>query len=125
MKRSGVIQALIYLVLSFIALIVMFPIIWIFLQSFKNYFDTIAYPPKLFFTPTFKNYLDVFATKGFLEAFANNYCNFADTIRARLERQKADPLFLDFPGVKDGVRGMKFIAAAVKSSGRGAKWVKM
>jgi predicted dehydrogenase len=63
--------------------------------------------------------------EAFLEAFANNYCNFADTIRARIERKKADPLLLDFPGVKDGVRGMKFIAAAVKSSGRGAKWVKM
>ena len=63
--------------------------------------------------------------EAFLEAFANNYCNFADTIRAKIERQKADPLFLDFPGVKDGVRGMKFIEAVVKSSGKGAKWVKM
>ncbi len=63
--------------------------------------------------------------EAFLEAFANNYCNFADTIRARIERRKADPLFLDFPGVKDGVRGMKFIEAVVKSSGTGAKWVKM
>ncbi len=63
--------------------------------------------------------------EAFLEAFANNYCNFTDTIRAKMERQKADPLFLDFPGVKDGVRGMKFIEAVVKSSGKGAKWVKM
>ncbi len=63
--------------------------------------------------------------EAFLEAFANNYCNFADTIRARIERKKADPLSLDFPGVKDGVRGMKFIEAVVKSSGKGAKWVKM
>jgi predicted dehydrogenase len=61
--------------------------------------------------------------EAFLEAFANNYCNFADTIRAKLERKKADPLFLDFPGVKDGVRGMKFIQAVVKSSDKGAKWV--
>jgi predicted dehydrogenase len=63
--------------------------------------------------------------EAFLEAFANNYCNFADTIRAKIDRRKADPLFLDFPGVKDGVRGMKFIEATVKSSGKGAKWVKM
>jgi predicted dehydrogenase len=63
--------------------------------------------------------------EAFLEAFANNYCNFADTIRARIERKKADQLSLDFPGVKDGVRGMKFIEAVVKSSGKGAKWVKM
>ncbi len=63
--------------------------------------------------------------EAFLEAFANHYCNFADTIRARMERRKADPLFLDFPGVKDGVRGMKFIEAVVKSSHKGAKWVRM
>jgi predicted dehydrogenase len=63
--------------------------------------------------------------EAFLEAFANHYCNFADTIRARLDRRKADPLVLDFPGVGDGVRGMRFIAAAVKSSAKGATWVKM
>ena len=63
--------------------------------------------------------------EAFLEAFANNYCNFADTIRARIERKKADPLALDFPGVTDGVRGMKFIQAVVASSGKGAKWVRM
>ena len=63
--------------------------------------------------------------EAFLEAFANNYCNFADTIRARMIRQKADPLFLDFPGIKDGVRGMRFIEAVVKSSGKGAKWIKI
>jgi predicted dehydrogenase len=63
--------------------------------------------------------------EAFLEAFANHYCNFADTIRARLDRRKADPLVLDFPGVQDGVRGMRFIEAAVKSSAKGATWRKM
>ncbi len=63
--------------------------------------------------------------EAFLEAFANNYCNFADTVRARMARKKADPLALDFPGVADGVRGMRFIRAVVSSSGRGAKWVRM
>lgn len=63
--------------------------------------------------------------EAFLEAFANNYCNFTDTLRARIDRKKPDPLALDFPGVSDGVRGMKFIAAVVKSAGMGARWVKM
>jgi len=63
--------------------------------------------------------------EAFLEAFANHYCNFADTVRARADRRKPDPLVLDFPGVEDGVRGMRFIDAVVKSSARGAKWVKM
>jgi predicted dehydrogenase len=63
--------------------------------------------------------------EAFLEAFANNYVNFGDTIRAKIERNKVDPLALDFPGVKAGVRGMEFIEAVVKSSAKGAKWVKM
>lgn len=63
--------------------------------------------------------------EAFLEAFANHYCNFADTVRARMERRKPDPLVLDFPGVADGIRGMQFIEAAVKSSDRGATWVRM
>ena len=60
--------------------------------------------------------------EAFLEAFANNYCNFADTIRAKIKRKKADPLALDFPGVNDGIRGMQFIDAVVKSKGL---WVKI
>lgn len=63
--------------------------------------------------------------EAFLEAFANNYRNFADTVRARMARTRPDPLALDFPGVRDGVRGMKFIRAVVSSSGKGAKWVRM
>lgn len=63
--------------------------------------------------------------EAFLEAFANNYCNFADVIIAKLEGTKVDPLALDFPKVEDGLRGMQFIEAVVKSSEMGAKWVKM
>lgn len=49
----------------------------------------------------------------FLEAFASNYCNFADTIRAKCDKRKATPEEQDFPGVEAGVRGMKFINAVV------------
>jgi predicted dehydrogenase len=63
--------------------------------------------------------------EAFIEAFANNYLNFADTITARIEKRKPDPLALDFPQVAAGVRGMRFIEAVVKSSKQGAKWVKM
>ncbi len=63
--------------------------------------------------------------EAFLEAFANNYCNFADTIRARMARKKPDPIVADFPGVKEGVAGMKFIEAVVKSSAKNAAWVKL
>ncbi len=63
--------------------------------------------------------------EAFLEAFANNYVNFMDTVRARIDRKKVNPLALDFPDVDDGLRGMQFIEAVVKSSKLGAKWVKM
>ena len=62
--------------------------------------------------------------EAFLEAFANNYVNFADTLRAKLERRKPTELERDFPGVKEGVTGMAFIETVVKSSRLGARWVK-
>ncbi len=63
--------------------------------------------------------------EGFLEAFANNYANFADTIRAKYAGRKAKPEELDFPGVAAGVRGMKFIHAVVTSSKKGNIWMKI
>ena len=63
--------------------------------------------------------------EAFLEAFANNYCNFADTIRARANREKASELITDFPGIKEGVAGMKFIDAVVKSSANNTAWTKV
>lgn len=62
--------------------------------------------------------------EAFLEAFANNYCNFADAIRARILRTKADPLMLDFPQVKDGLRGMFFLETLVASAKSKQKWTK-
>ena len=63
--------------------------------------------------------------EGFLEAFANNYCNFSDTIRAKEEKRKATQEELDFPGVEAGVRGMKFINAVVTSTKNGNVWTKI
>jgi len=63
--------------------------------------------------------------EAFFEAFANNYLNFADTVRAKLENKKPDPLELDFPSVKEGLRGMQFIENVVASSEKGAKWIKL
>ena len=63
--------------------------------------------------------------EAFLEAFANNYRNFCDTIRARQAKRKPTALELDFPGVIDGVRGMKFINAVCDSSEQGNVWKKL
>ena len=61
--------------------------------------------------------------EGYLEAFANIYRNFAFCIRARLEGRIPDPLYLDFPSIKDGVRGMVFIERVVQSGKSTEKWV--
>ena len=63
--------------------------------------------------------------EAFLEAFANIYVNATDAIRARILRERPDPLALDFPSVDDGLRGMLFIETVVKSSKSNRKWTKM
>ena len=65
--------------------------------------------------------------EGYLEAFANIYKNFAVAIRARQEGRKLakDDLANDFPKIEDGVRGMAFIEAVVKSSKANAAWTRL
>ncbi len=58
-----------------------------------------------------------------LEAIANIYNNFTDTIRRKEDKLNLDEeLILDFPNVDDGVRGMKFIDAVIKNSSGNEKW---
>ena len=63
--------------------------------------------------------------EGFIEALANVYANACDTIRARLQGAEPDPLALDFPTVDDGLRGMLFIEAVVRSARSGEKWMRL
>jgi predicted dehydrogenase len=63
--------------------------------------------------------------EGYLEAFANLYRNFALAIDSLLAGRKPKKENLDFPGIKDGVRGMAFIEACVRSSKSRQKWVKL
>jgi predicted dehydrogenase len=60
--------------------------------------------------------------EGYLEAFAQIYRDVAEQIRARLETREPDPASLLVPGIADGVRGMRFITAAVASSHANAAW---
>lgn len=60
--------------------------------------------------------------EGFLEAFANLYRAFAQAIDARLRGVEPPPGADDVPGVHDGLRGMRFIEAVVKSSQSDQKW---
>ena len=63
--------------------------------------------------------------EAFHEAFANVYRNVADTIRAKLERSRPDPLALDYPTVDDGLRGMLFIAAVLESASSKRRWTRV
>ncbi len=60
--------------------------------------------------------------EGYLEAFANLYKNFALTVKAKIEGKTPSAENLDFPGIKDGVRGMAFIENAVASGKTTEKW---
>lgn len=62
--------------------------------------------------------------EGYLEAFATLYSEAAAAIQAARTGKKPDKAVM-FPGVDDGVAGVAFIEAAVKSSGKGAAWVKL
>jgi predicted dehydrogenase len=63
--------------------------------------------------------------EGYIEAFANLYRNFALALIAQLAGKKPEPEHLDFPGIRDGVRGMAFIEATVQSSKSQQKWTKL
>lgn len=63
--------------------------------------------------------------EGYLEGFAQIYTDVAEQIAARLEQRDPDPLSLQAPTVEHGVRGVRFIDAAVRSSQRKAAWVEV
>jgi predicted dehydrogenase len=62
--------------------------------------------------------------EGFLEGFANVYRNFALALGCRLSGKKPETEYPDYPGVKDGVRGMAFLETVVES-GKTGQWIKM
>lgn len=63
--------------------------------------------------------------EGYLEAFANHYRNFALAVKAGLKNEVPKPEWLDFPGIRDGVRGMLFIEKVIESGKSEEKWVGM
>ena len=62
--------------------------------------------------------------EGYLEGFANIYSEVARAIKAKRARKKLDK-DVTFPGIADGVAGMAFIEACVKSSQKNGKWMKL
>lgn len=60
--------------------------------------------------------------EGYLEGFANLYKDAADVIRAK---QAGKDLAHQVPGIADGLAGVRFVDACVRSSARNAAWVKL
>ncbi|MDV3427086.1 MAG: Gfo/Idh/MocA family oxidoreductase [Bacillota bacterium] len=63
-------------------------------------------------------------TEGWLEAMSNLYSSFIDCIQAKIKGSFTDDM-IDYPTIKDGTEGIKFIEACLKSSKEGNVWVDM
>ncbi len=81
-RRKAIMTAVAWLV----ALLVFFPIAWMFLTSFKTEIEAVRTPPSLFFSPTLENYRDVaFGRADYLKCAWNSiYVSFGSTILALL-----------------------------------------
>ncbi|WP_420340072.1 Gfo/Idh/MocA family protein [Roseibium sp.] len=60
--------------------------------------------------------------EGYLEGFANLYREAADAIRVHAKGETQTTLL---PGIQEGLAGVEFIDACVRSSARNAAWVKL
>ena len=72
MKKKFASSVIFYLVVAGMALVVLFPFLWMLSSSFKTQVDIIAWPPKIFFAPTLQNYQKVFGEQDFLKYFLNS-----------------------------------------------------
>ncbi|WP_299769627.1 Gfo/Idh/MocA family oxidoreductase [uncultured Tateyamaria sp.] len=62
--------------------------------------------------------------EGYLEGFANIYTEAATAIAA-VKAGEAVPEDVVYPTIHDGLKGVQFVSACVKSSARNAAWVKL
>lgn len=63
--------------------------------------------------------------EGYYESFANTYSPFLDAVAKLKLGEVLTPQDLDFPNGEDGLTGVKFIHACVKSSQEGSVWVNL
>jgi predicted dehydrogenase len=63
--------------------------------------------------------------EGYFEAFANVYQSFISALAKTKAGQELTARDRDFPGVKEGLEGVRFIEKCVESSARGSAWVEL
>ncbi len=63
--------------------------------------------------------------EGYLEAFAQLYKDMAEKITARLEGREPNTQTDALPGVHDGVKGLRFIDAVLRSSKSNSAWMSL
>jgi predicted dehydrogenase len=63
--------------------------------------------------------------EGYFECFANVYSTFLTALAKTLAGEPLTADDLDFPGLEDGMRGVRFIEKCVESSAKGAVWVEL
>ena len=63
--------------------------------------------------------------EGYFESFANVYSTFITALGKKLRGEPLAGDDLDFPGVDDGVRGVRYIEKCVESSAKGAIWLRL
>ncbi|MFW6043508.1 MAG: Gfo/Idh/MocA family protein [Marinilabiliaceae bacterium] len=62
--------------------------------------------------------------EGYIEAFANIYKNAAFDINKHKDKDFPVPDFIDYPTIRHGVEGMKFIEKVIESARSEEKWMK-
>jgi len=63
--------------------------------------------------------------EGYFEGFANIYSTFITALAKKLRGEPLSADDLDFPGVNEGVQGVRYIEKCVESSAKGSVWLDM
>jgi sorbitol/mannitol transport system permease protein len=71
LTRKNITENLLSIITILIALLVFFPIFWMFLTSFKTEADAFLYPPLVIFQPTLENYRIAIESSGYFQNLIN------------------------------------------------------
>ena len=63
--------------------------------------------------------------EGYFEAFANIYLKFIEALEKKLQGEKLSDYDLDYPGIDEGIMGVRFVEKCIESSSKGTVWIDM